>query len=182
MLFKRAEADAELARKQQQAVESLRAYLNSQQTTALRNELAAGIKRLPSMRSTRSARNAVSPSGHPPHPDGFAFTTSDTPRPLCYSRQVFLAVVQRILRHSSPTVTAAVYGHLDIEDMGAALGKLSFTPKLESRRSGAPDCRHGGFGAPVVRNREKVKSKRDVSLNGPSRIRTWDRSVMSRQL
>ncbi|MBN1203628.1 MAG: tyrosine-type recombinase/integrase, partial [Myxococcaceae bacterium] len=39
-----------------------------------------------------------------------------------------LAVVQRILGHSSPTVTAGVYGHLDVEDMRAGLEQLSFRP------------------------------------------------------
>jgi integrase len=52
---------------------------------------------------------------------------------LLLKARVPLAVVQRILGHSSPTVTAGVYGHLDVEDMRAGLEQLS----LRIRRIGA---------------------------------------------
>ena len=35
-----------------------------------------------------------------------------------------LATVQRILRHSDPSITAEVYGHLDLDDMRAGINRL----------------------------------------------------------
>jgi len=62
-------------------------------------------------------------------------------------------VVQRILRHSSPTITAEVYGHLDLDDIGAALGSLSFVPKADEQSAEVIPLAIGdNFGAPVVRN------------------------------
>ncbi len=37
-----------------------------------------------------------------------------------------LATVQRILRHSNPTITSEIYGHLDLEDLRRGVEKLSF--------------------------------------------------------
>ncbi len=105
-----------------------------------------------------------------------------------------LAVIQRILRHSSPTITAEVYGHLDLNDMGAALGRLNFVPKADEQSAEAiPRAVGDNFGAPVVRNAGQggkesavpasvLEATRGVIGSGPSRIRTWDQSVMSRQL
>jgi excisionase family DNA binding protein len=61
-------------------------------------------------------------------------------------------VVQRILGHSSPTVTAGVYGHLDVEDMRAGLEQLSFQPTEEPLAEVLPLAVGGPHGAPVVRN------------------------------
>lgn len=47
---------------------------------------------------------------------------------LLLKARVPLAVVQRILGHSSSTITAGVYGHLDVDDMRAGLEQLSFQP------------------------------------------------------
>ena len=100
-----------------------------------------------------------------------------------------LAIVQRILRHSSPTITAMVYGHLDLGDMTDALGLLSFTP----RPTDAADELSARRGAPVVRKNQETDSEPDAAEDktpqrrgledsGPSWIRTRDQSVMSRQL
>jgi len=37
-----------------------------------------------------------------------------------------LATVQKILRHSDPTITAEVYGHLDLDDMRQGINRLRF--------------------------------------------------------
>jgi integrase len=42
-----------------------------------------------------------------------------------------LATVQRILRHTDPAITSEIYGHLDLDDMRAAVNQLSFAPKLK---------------------------------------------------
>jgi predicted nucleic acid-binding Zn-ribbon protein len=104
-----------------------------------------------------------------------------------------LAVVQRILGQSSPTVTAGVYGHLDTEDMRAGLEQLSFRPVEEPAAEVLQLVVGGPHGAPVVRNLERVPSRPlapgenpeargGVTASGPSWIRTRDQSVMSRQL
>lgn len=43
-----------------------------------------------------------------------------------------LAVVQKILRHSDPRVTAEVYGHLDLDDMRLGLMKLRFGEQADA--------------------------------------------------
>ena len=113
---------------------------------------------------------------------------------LLLKARVPLAVVQRILGHSSPTITAGVYGHLDVEDMRAGLEQLSFQAAEEAPLAevfplavGAP------HGAPVVRSAEgegprarapgeNPEALRGLEGSGPSWIRTRDQSVMSRQL
>ena len=100
-----------------------------------------------------------------------------------------LAIVQRILRLSSPTITVMVYGHLDLGDMTDALSLLSFTP----RPTEAADELSARRGAPVVRKtsesdsepdaaEDKTPQRRGLEDSGPSWIRTRDQSVMSRQL
>ena len=97
--------------------------------------------------------------------------------------------MQRILRHSSPTITANVYGHLDLGDMNDALGLLSFAP-LHTAAADELSLRRG---APVVRKSARrdsddgtlatnAPSPRALEDSGPSWIRTRDQSVMSRQL
>ena len=44
-------------------------------------------------------------------------STRHTTATLLLKAKVPLAVVQRVLRHSDPNITARVYGHLDIDDM-----------------------------------------------------------------
>jgi hypothetical protein len=50
---------------------------------------------------------------------------------------VSLPVVQRILRHSDPRLTTETYGHLEVTDMRAALGRLSFGVKPQAKPFGA---------------------------------------------
>ena len=47
---------------------------------------------------------------------------------LSESRRVRAVLVQRILRHSSVTVTTGIYGHLVAEDLRAAVALLPATP------------------------------------------------------
>ncbi len=112
---------------------------------------------------------------------------------LLLKARVPLAVVQRILGHSSPTITAGVYGHLDVDDMRAGLEQLSFQPAEEPLAEVLPLAVGGPHGAPVVRNSAGAAQRADASWeipealcgvkgNGPSWIRTRDQSVMSRQL
>ena len=102
-------------------------------------------------------------------------------------------MVQRILGHSSPTVTAGVYGHLDVEDMRAGLEQLRFQPTEEPLAEVLPLAVGGPHGAPVVRSSAEPASRSGASVripealgggtgSGPSWIRTRDQSVMSRQL
>jgi len=115
-----------------------------------------------------------------------------TATPLLKAR-VPLAVVQRILGHSSPTITAGVYGHLDVEDMRAGLEQLRFQPVEEpvsqvlslalGARRGAPVVRNSaGAGFSVTPPNKNPEEFREGEGCGPSWIRTRDQSVMSRQL
>ena len=45
---------------------------------------------------------------------------------LLLKEGVPLAVVQRVMRHSDPALTADTYGHLDLEDMRRGLDRLTF--------------------------------------------------------
>ena len=51
-------------------------------------------------------------------------STRHTTATLLLKAKVPLAVVQRVLRHSDPNITASVYGHLDIDDMRAGVNVL----------------------------------------------------------
>lgn len=48
-----------------------------------------------------------------------------------------LATVQRILRHSDPTITAEVYGHLDLDDMREGINRLQFGAGTSSTKNGS---------------------------------------------
>jgi len=114
-----------------------------------------------------------------------------------------LAVVQRMLGHTDPNVTANTYGHLDLDDLRKSVERLSFSdaPVLsESQAEVIPLAANGSRepevarrGLPVVpqateatlngaAHRENHQRSRGVELNGPTRIRTWNLAVMSRQL
>ncbi len=112
---------------------------------------------------------------------------------LLLKARVPLAVVQRILGHSSPTITAGVYGHLDVDDMRAGLEQLSFQPTEEPLAKVLPLAVGGPHGAPVVRNSAEVAQRADASReipealrgvegSGPGRSRTCDLSVRNRVL
>lgn len=47
---------------------------------------------------------------------------------LLLKAEVPLATVQRVLRHTDPSITSEIYGHLDLDDMRKAVNKLSFKP------------------------------------------------------
>ena len=105
---------------------------------------------------------------------------------------VSLAVVQRVLRHSSPTITAEVYGHLDLDDMRSGIETLTFEAAMTmaevlsiaaNAESTAPALRNDGEReSEAARAAAVSQSQRDVESSGPSWIRTKDQSVMSRQL
>ena len=65
-----------------------------------------------------------------------------------------LAVVQRILRHWSPTITTEIYGHLDLDDMRDALHRLDFQPTNEPVAEVLKLAANAPRSAPVVRNGE----------------------------
>jgi integrase len=48
-----------------------------------------------------------------------------------------LATVQKILRHSDPTVTAEVYAHLDLDDMREGINRLQFGAVGSSNTNGS---------------------------------------------
>ena len=68
---------------------------------------------------------------------------------LLLKEGVSLPVVQRILRHSDPRLTTETYGHLELSDMRAALGLLSFGVKPQAKP----------FGALVVQGSETQKEE-----------------------
>ena len=78
-----------------------------------------------------------------------------------------LATVQRILRHSDPTITMKVYGHLDLEDMREGIDRLSFpgeaagSPEQGSLDSGEPtsDAAPAPFAASLLPASAPAKTK-----------------------
>ena len=88
-----------------------------------------------------------------------------------------LAVVQRVMRHSDPRITADTYGHLDVTDMRAALERLSFAP---ASPHGPPVVRlppGTDLGATPAATQPLAPAA--LPGSGPSWIRTRDQSVMS---
>ena len=136
------------------------------QTFSSRSVVAGHGKRLVVAVSTTPAQHSRAGGGGA---DVLVHTTAT----LLLKARVPLAVVQRILGRSSPTITARVYGHLDVEDL---------------RGPGAAPVPAGGGtrfpGAFAGRGRSAWCGVRrlEVKGNGPSWIRTRDQSVMSRQL
>jgi hypothetical protein len=82
---------------------------------------------------------------------------------------VSLATVQKVLRHSDPELTTAIYGHLDITDTRAALDRLTFEETGAGRPS-APD------GAPVARVRGIRKDEGRDGFGNPSDVAAFDES------
>ena len=96
------------------------------------------------------------------------------------------------MRHRDPRLTTETYGHLEVDDMRIALDELAehTAPASIEPRAAASD--REGFGAYLVpiqpQSGERARTGAANSgqplgkTSGPSRIRTWDQSVMSRQL
>lgn len=82
---------------------------------------------------------------------------------------VSLATVQKVLRHSDPELTTAIYGHLDIADTRAALDRLTFE-ETDADRPSAPD------GAPVARLRGIRKDEGRDGIGIPSDVAAFDES------
>jgi integrase len=112
-----------------------------------------------------------------------------------------LAVVQRMLGHTDPNVTANTYGHLDLDDLRKSVERLSFTDEVRApvaevlplAANGAKEAEVARHGLPVVpspsetassssAHRQNHQHSRAVEVSGPTRIRTWNQAVMSRQL
>ena len=110
---------------------------------------------------------------------------------LLLKSKVPYAIVQRIMRHRDPRLTTETYGHLEVDDMRIALDELAAgTAPAISEAAAASDRQ--GFGTYLVpsssetlvraRVRTANPTRAQTKVSGPSRIRTWDQSVMSRQL
>ena len=110
---------------------------------------------------------------------------------LLLKAKVPYAIVQRIMRHRDPRLTTETYGHLEVDDMRIALDELAAgTAPLLQEAAAASD--RESFGAYLVpssaetnvraRARAANSARALAKTSGPSRIRTWDQSVMSRQL
>ncbi len=78
-----------------------------------------------------------------------------------------LATVQKVLRHSDPAITSEIYGHLDLEDMRAAVNRLPFaTPEplpvpLAKAANFAPEIRTKGAPSGVVSELSRAKRSKD---------------------
>jgi len=70
---------------------------------------------------------------------------------LLLKEGVPLAVVQRVMRHSDPALTAEIYGHLDLEDMRRGLDRLTFEEEQAPPEGPGP--------APVLRVIEGQKGE-----------------------
>jgi hypothetical protein len=92
---------------------------------------------------------------------------------LVLKEGVPLAVVQRILRHSDPRLTAMIYGHLDLTDMRAGLEKLRFSDE-KSRPHGAPVVRRSASRKKKAAAPRKRPQKPRPSNSRGDRIRTCD--------
>jgi integrase len=156
-------------------------------------------------RRCRCHFDSATPDVSPCSKCGFALWPSAKPRrvrfhdlrhttaTLMLKAGVSLAVVQRVLGHSSPVVTSSVYGHLELNDMRAGIERLSFRPAEMPLAEVIPLAANDSLGAPVVR---KVAEPRigdtdaDPIHQQPSplttsrsyRIRTCNQAGMSRQL
>ena len=108
---------------------------------------------------------------------------------LLLKGKVPYAIVQRIMRHRDPRLTTETYGHLEVDDMRIALDELAerTAPALPESLAAASD--RESFGAYLVPSQpesgERARARAAKSghplgkPSGPSRIRTWDQSVMS---
>ncbi len=110
---------------------------------------------------------------------------------LLLKARVPYAIVQRIMRHRDPRLTTETYGHLEVDDMRIALDELAAdTAPALSQAVAASDRESFGThlvpadpeGTARARVRPANPARTLVKTSGPSRIRTWDQSVMSRQL
>src|SRR5713226_2153604 len=106
---------------------------------------------------------------------------------LLLKAKVPYAIVQRIMRHRDPRLTTETYGHLEVDDMRIALDELAAgTVPAVSEAPGRADSE--SFGAYLVPSSTKTlarlparssnSARAQTKMNGPSRIRTWDQSVM----
>ncbi len=82
---------------------------------------------------------------------------------LLLKAKVPYAIVQRIMRHRDPRLTTETYGHLEVDDMSFGAYLVPSQPESGERAR----ARAAKSGHPLGKP------------SGPSRIRTWDQSVMS---
>jgi len=110
---------------------------------------------------------------------------------LLLKAKVPYAIVQRIMRHRDPRLTTETYGHLEVDDMRIALDELAAgtAPVLQEAAAASDRESFGTYLVPSspettvrARGRSSNSARALAKSNGPSRIRTWDQSVMSRQL
>ena len=110
---------------------------------------------------------------------------------LLLKAKVPYAIVQRIMRHRDPRLTNQTYGHLEIDDMRIALDEFAAgTAPVLSAAVVASDrknfCTYLVPSPPETAVRARARTPNPAHAlgksSGPSRIRTWDQSVMSRQL
>jgi len=107
-----------------------------------------------------------------------------------------LAAAQKLMRHSTPDLTANAYTHLEVEDLRAELAKLPYAPLPEKYARGTHHMHSGLTGGgsqgraeaaagtdsdssedqDVQGNRTQVQGD---SGDGPSRIRTCNQRIMS---
>ena len=95
------------------------------------------------------------------------------------------------MRHRDPRLTTETYGHLEVDDMRIALDELAegTAPALSEAVAASNRESFGTYLVPAdpegtarARVRPANPARTLVKTSGPSRIRTWDQSVMSRQL
>jgi hypothetical protein len=106
---------------------------------------------------------------------------------LLLKANVPYAIVQRIMRHRDPRLTTETYGHLEINDMRIALDELAegTAPQLQEAVAASDRESFGTYLVPIssetpvrARARTPNPARAQAKTSGPSKIRTWDQSVM----
>src|SRR5260370_34168464 len=109
---------------------------------------------------------------------------------LLLKARVPYAIVQRITRHRDPRMTTETYGHLEVDDMRIALDELAEGTAPALSEAVAASNRES-FGTHLVpadpegttraRVRPANPARTLAKTSGPSRIRTWDQSVIEQR-
>lgn len=88
---------------------------------------------------------------------------------LLLKAQVPLATVQRLMRHTDPTITAEIYGHLDLDDMRAGINRLSFGRAGQGTER-QPEVARAAVGAATSDATQALPEPRREKVEGPDSV------------